>query len=121
MTDNEIFILEQVQFDTGKATIKKVSDPLLDEVAGVLKEHKEITRLEVQGHTDNVGTPASNKILSQARAVAVMKAMIKRGIDKGRLTAHGYGQDKPIVANVTSDGRAKNRRVQFAIVERKKK
>jgi OmpA-OmpF porin, OOP family len=121
VTENEIFILEQVQFDTGKATIKKVSDALLDEVAGVLKEHPEILRLEVQGHTDNVGTAGANKILSQARADAVMKAMIKRGIDKARLKARGYGQDKPIEPNTTVDGRSKNRRVQFAIVERKKK
>jgi outer membrane protein OmpA-like peptidoglycan-associated protein len=121
VTDKEIFILEQVQFDTGKATIKKVSDGLLDEVAGVLKEHPEITKLEVQGHTDTRGLKAQNKILSQARADAVRKAMIKRGIDAKRLTAKGYGQDVPIADNNTDEGRQKNRRVQFTITEKQPK
>src|SRR5262249_36508939 len=106
------------QFDTAKATIKKVSDKLLDEVASVLKEHAELVKLEVQGHTDTRGVAAQNKILSQQRADAVMKALIKRGIAKGRLTAKGYGQDVPIATNDTDEGRQKNRRVQFNIVEK---
>jgi outer membrane protein OmpA-like peptidoglycan-associated protein len=118
VADNEIYILEQVQFDTAKATIKPVSDPLLDEVAGVLKEHKEITKVEVQGHTDNRGSKAGNKQLSQARADSVLKALVKRGIDKGRLSAKGYGQDVPIASNDDDAGRQKNRRVQFKILEK---
>ena len=118
VTENEIFILEQVQFDTAKATIKKVSDGLLDEVAGVLKEHPEIKRLEVQGHTDNTGSKNGNKVLSQQRADAVMKAMIKRGILAVRLTAKGYGQEVPVGDNSTDEGRQKNRRVQFTILEK---
>jgi outer membrane protein OmpA-like peptidoglycan-associated protein len=121
VSETEIFILEQVQFDTAKATIKKVSDPLLDEVAGVLKEHSEIKKIEVQGHTDNKGLAAQNKTLSQARADAVMKALVKRGIEAKRLTAKGYGQDKPVATNDTDEGRQKNRRVQFAIVEKGQK
>jgi len=119
--DNEIIILEQVQFDTGKATIKKVSDKLLDEVAGVLKAHPEITLLEVQGHTDDRGVKAQNQTLSQARADSVMKALVKRGIAQGRLTGQGYGQDKPIDTNKTPEGRQKNRRVQFIIMEKRVK
>ncbi len=121
VTDKEIFILEQVQFDTAKATIKKVSDRLLDEVAGVLKEHPEIKKIEVQGHTDNRGVRLQNKLLSQQRADAVMKAMIKRGIAPSRLTAKGYGQDVPVADNTTDEGRQKNRRVQFTILEKKAK
>ncbi|MFT3768516.1 MAG: OmpA family protein [Minicystis sp.] len=121
VSEAEIFILEQVQFDTGKSTIKKVSDPLLDEVAGVLKEHPEITKIEVQGHTDNRGGAAMNKALSNARAKEVMKALIKRGIDKNRLTAKGYGEEKPIASNDTDEGRQKNRRVQFTIVDKRAK
>jgi outer membrane protein OmpA-like peptidoglycan-associated protein len=121
VSETEIFILEQVQFDTAKATIKKVSDPLLDEVAGVLKEHYEIKKIEVQGHTDNKGLAAMNKTLSQARADAVMKALVKRGIEAKRLTAKGFGQDKPVATNDTDEGRQKNRRVQFAIVEKGQK
>lgn len=120
VTDQEILILQQVQFDTAKATIRKVSDPLLDEVANVFKEHPEITKIEIQGHTDNKGTPALNEKLSQARAESVMKALVKRGIDAARMTAKGYGQNKPIATNDTDEGRQQNRRVQFVILEKQK-
>ncbi|MCC6559321.1 MAG: OmpA family protein [Polyangiaceae bacterium] len=121
VTEKEIVILQQVQFDTAKATIKKVSDPLLDEVAGVLKEHPEITKIEVQGHTDNRGPARLNEKLSQDRADAVMAALVKRGVDQGRLTAKGYGPNVPIADNKTDEGRQKNRRVQFNILEKKAK
>jgi outer membrane protein OmpA-like peptidoglycan-associated protein len=118
VTENEVIILEQVQFDTGKATIKKVSDQLLDNVASVLKDHPELKKLEVQGHTDSKGVKISNQILSQNRADSVKKALVKRGVDAKRLTAKGYGQDKPIATNDTDEGRTQNRRVQFTITEK---
>jgi OmpA-OmpF porin, OOP family len=121
VSESEILILDQVQFDTGKAVIKKVSDDLLDQVANVLREHPEITKVEVQGHTDDRGYRALNDTLSQARASAVMKAMIQRGIAADRLTAKGYGQNRPLVENTTEEGRQKNRRVQFIIVEKQPK
>ncbi|WP_437715051.1 OmpA family protein [Sorangium sp. So ce448] len=121
MTETEIVILQQVQFDTGKATIKKVSDPLLDEVASVLKEHPEITRIEVQGHTDPRGGRAYNIKLSQARADSVMKALVQRGVEAERLASKGYGPDVPIADNDTDEGRQQNRRVQFKILEKKPK
>ena len=121
VTDKEIVILEQVQFDTGKATIKKVSDDLLEEVAAALNEHPEIVRLEVQGHTDTRGNPGFNKLLSQRRADSVQKALVKRGIDAQRLVAKGYGQDVPIADNDSDAGRQKNRRVQFKIIEKRAK
>jgi outer membrane protein OmpA-like peptidoglycan-associated protein len=121
VTEKEVLILEQVQFDTAKATIKKVSDGLLDEVASVLKAHPELKKIEVQGHTDDRGVRPQNQILSQARADAVMKALIRRGIDKGRLIAKGYGQEVPIADNKTEEGRQKNRRVQFNIIEKQPK
>lgn len=121
VTEKEIIILQQVQFDTNKATIKPVSNPLLDEVAGVLKEHPEILKLEVQGHTDNKGSAKLNEKLSQNRAESVMKALAKRGIDAGRMTAKGYGPNQPIDTNDTDAGRQKNRRVQFVIQDRKPK
>jgi OOP family OmpA-OmpF porin len=120
VTNSEIVILEQVQFDTNQATIKKVSDQLLDEVAAVLTSHEEITQVEVQGHTDSRAAPAHNKQLSQARAQAVVKALIKRGVAKERLTAKGYGQEVPIADNDTDAGRQQNRRVQFAIRDKSK-
>jgi outer membrane protein OmpA-like peptidoglycan-associated protein len=121
VTEKEIVILEQVQFDTNKATIKRVSDGLLENVAEVFKAHRDILRVEVQGHTDNRGTPALNKSLSQRRAEAVRAALIKRGIDARRLDAKGYGQDVPLGDNKTDEGRQQNRRVQFKILERKPK
>ncbi|MFO0547871.1 MAG: OmpA family protein [Polyangiaceae bacterium] len=118
-TEKEIVILEQIQFDFGKATIRKVSDPLLDSIAQVLKEHPEVLKLEIQGHTDNKGSKTLNQKLSQDRANAVRDALIKRGIDGNRLTAKGYGMDVPIADNKTDEGRAKNRRVQFVITDKK--
>jgi OmpA-OmpF porin, OOP family len=118
VVEQEIIILEQVQFDTSKATIKKVSDALLDEVAGVLKEHPEIGKIEVQGHTDNRGAAKTNDKLSQDRADSVKKALVKRGVDDARLSTKGYGQNVPIADNTTEEGRQKNRRVQFKIVEK---
>jgi outer membrane protein OmpA-like peptidoglycan-associated protein len=122
VTDQEIIILEQVQFKTGSAVILKASDDLLFQVAVVLAEHPEIIKLEVQGHTDNRGGKKYNKKLSDKRAAAVVKWMVKRGsIDASRLSSHGYGMDEPITDNDTPEGRQKNRRVQFKIVEKTSK
>ncbi len=118
VTATAIIILQQVQFDTGKATIKEASAPLLDEVAGVMKEHPELVKLEVQGHTDDRGTPKGNEKLSQDRANEVKKALVSRGIDEGRLTSKGYGQSVPIDDNKTEAGRQKNRRVEFKVLEK---
>ncbi|MBK6517368.1 MAG: OmpA family protein [Polyangiaceae bacterium] len=118
-TDSEIVILEQVQFDFGKSTIRAVSNPLLDSVAQVLKEHPEVLKLEVQGHTDNKGNKQLNQKLSDDRAKAVMDALVKRGVEAARLLSKGYGMDKPVGDNKTEEGRQKNRRVQFIVLEKK--
>ncbi|MFO0547415.1 MAG: OmpA family protein [Polyangiaceae bacterium] len=117
-TETEIVILEQVQFDTGKATIKSVSDPLLDAVGKILKDHPEVLKVEVQGHTDNRGGVAYNKQLSDARAKAVVEALVKRGVDKKRLVAKGYGQSKPLDPENNEQAWQKNRRVQFIVLEK---
>lgn len=121
VTEKEIKILQKVEFDFNKATIKPVSNSLLDEVAAVMKDYPEITKIEVQGHTDSKGSDAHNKLLSQRRAEAVQKALVSRGVDEGRLSNKGYGEEEPIASNDTDEGRAQNRRVQFKILERKKK
>ncbi len=121
VTETEVIILQQVQFDPGRATIKKVSNPLLDELALVMKDHPEFVKLEVQGHTDDRGGKAFNEKLSDIRAKSVMAAIVARGIDASRVTAKGYGQSVPIGDNKTDAGRAKNRRVQFVILEKKPK
>ncbi|APR83959.1 outer membrane protein OmpA [Minicystis rosea] len=119
IAERSIDINEQVEFDTGKATIQVSSDHLLEEVAGIFKEHPEIAKVEVQGHTDNVGGAAANKRLSQSRADAVKTALVKRGVEAKRLVAKGYGEEQPLADNASEDGRAQNRRVQFVIVEKK--
>ena len=121
VTDKEIKILQKIEFDFDKATIKPVSDPVIDEVARVMKENPDIELIEVQGHTDNMGSPFYNRQLSDKRAEAVKNALISRGIEAKRLRSKGYGQEKPIADNKTDEGRAENRRVQFQIVTRKKK
>jgi outer membrane protein OmpA-like peptidoglycan-associated protein len=119
VTDGEIVIMDQVQFKTGSAVILPISDDLLRQVAGVLVEHPEIVKVEVQGHTDSRGGKNYNRKLSQKRADAVKKWLIKSGqIDSGRLSSHGYGMEDPIADNATSEGRQKNRRVQFKILEK---
>ncbi|WP_437831681.1 OmpA family protein [Sorangium sp. So ce1153] len=118
VTEKNVVILQQVQFDTDKASIKPVSDPLLDEVAQVLEEHPEIVLIEIQGHTDDRGTDEHNRVLSQNRANSVMAALVRRGIDSTRLTAQGYGREQPIDDNKTEAGRQRNRRVQFNIIKK---
>ena len=106
------FVALYVKFDTGKSTIKPDSARTLDDAAGALRLQAAL-RIEVGGHTDNVGTPESNMKLSQERAQAVMAALVQRGIDAGRMTARGYGHTAPIADNRTEEGRAKNRRVEL--------
>ena len=116
--ESEIVISQQVQFQVDKSIIKKESDELLDGIAKVLKDHPEILKVEVQGHTDATGNKQRNKVLSNSRAEAVKRALTKRGVKDKRLIAKGYGQEKPIADNDTDAGKAKNRRVQFVILEK---
>jgi outer membrane protein OmpA-like peptidoglycan-associated protein len=117
--EKEIVISQQVQFEVDRSIIRPESKELLDTVAQALKDHPEIVKLEVQGHTDNSGNERHNKILSAARAESVRRALIQRGIAERRLLAQGYGQEQPLAANDTDVNMAKNRRVQFLIFEKK--
>jgi len=117
ITNKEIVILEKVYFDTGKSTIKAKSEPLLEDVAYILNMFPYIKLVEVQGHTDDVGSESSNQKLSDARAGAVKEFLTAQGVAETRLLAIGYGETTPLVPEKTSAARAENRRVQFIILE----
>jgi OOP family OmpA-OmpF porin len=122
VTDKAIVILQKVEFKTGSDVILPASDELLQQVAEVLREHDEIKKIEVQGHTDNRGGVAFNKKLSERRAASVKKWLVTRGqVDESRLVSQGFGMDSPIADNATDEGRQANRRVEFKIVEIEKK
>ncbi len=104
-----------VYFATGKSVIQPRSFPLLDQIAKVLREHPEIERVRIEGHTDDRGKADSNRKLSQARAEAVRDYLVKQGVEAARLEAKGFGPDRPVASNKTEKGRATNRRVEFVI------
>lgn len=124
VTDKEIQILMQVEFKVyGKSrqeTIDPVSDDLLKEVRDAINQHPEIKKIEVQGHTDDSGDTEFNMNLSQQRADAVKQWLVTAGIPADRLVAKGYGHTMPIADNRIREGRQKNRRVHFAVIERGK-
>jgi OOP family OmpA-OmpF porin len=111
-----IEIKDQVRFATSKSEILAESFPLLEEVAKILKEHPELVRLRIAGHTDNRGARDYNIQLSQDRAEAVRRFLIDRGVEPSRLEAKGYGPDQPIATNDTAAGRQQNRRTEFESV-----
>jgi len=117
VTEKEIRITQQIQFEFNKAKIKPgISFKILDEVASFLTDNSKIS-VEVQGHTDNVGGEAYNMKLSQARADSVKAYLVQKGIAPDRLVSKGYGFHQPLVPNDTAANRTLNRRVQFIRTE----
>jgi len=110
-------ILENIFFETGKSTLKPESYATLDNVVKLL-ESNETVRLEISGHTDNVGSLRMNTKLSQDRAESVVEYIISQGIDASRLEFKGYAYTQPIAPNDTPQGRAKNRRVEFKVLSK---
>jgi outer membrane protein OmpA-like peptidoglycan-associated protein len=115
--DNTIEIGEKIQFDHNQATIKEASFSLMNEIADVITKNTHIKRIRIEGHASSEGSATHNKKLSDARAKAVMKYLTERGIAAAQLTAIGHGIDRPIADNTSEEGREKNRRVEFVIVE----
>lgn len=105
------FVLKGVHFDTGKASLRDESREQLDTVVEYMT-HKKSARVEISGHTDNVGNPKGNKALSEKRAKACREYLMSRGIDGDRVEAVGYGDELPIAPNDTEEGRQKNRRIE---------
>jgi OOP family OmpA-OmpF porin len=105
-----------IHFETGGSMIMPDSIHLMGEVAKMLQQNPDI-KVNVEGHTDNVGPAASNQELSEARAQTVMTWLTAHGVASSRLNAKGWGQAKPVADNSTEEGRAKNRRVEFVKVQ----
>lgn len=110
------FVLEDCNFNTGKATLMPESYAVIDELVKYL-QRKSDEKVEIGGHTDNVGRPEANMKLSLERANSVRDYVISRGIDPERVTAKGYGSTKPVADNKTEDGRATNRRTEVTILQ----
>lgn len=101
-----------ILFDTGKSTIKPQSEPVLNNIADILDDYPNVA-FRIEGHTDSVGSESFNKKLSQDRAQSVMNYLIDKGIPSERMTAVGYGEERPLADNSTSEGRRSNRRVEI--------
>ncbi len=111
----KIVIMQKIFFDTGKATIKPESFVVLQAVRGIMKTNPQIKRVAIEGHTDDVGNDKRNKKLSDDRAKSVMQWLVDNGIDALRLSAEGFGEERPAVEGKTKEAREANRRVEFVI------
>lgn len=112
-----VITLRGVYFEFGKATLRPESYVALNEAAQILKDNPDI-RVEIQGHTDSIGSAAANQTLSERRAYAVVNYLVQYGgIDAQRLVAKGYGPTQPVASNATEEGRQLNRRVDFVILK----
>ncbi|MFN8285311.1 MAG: OmpA family protein [Chitinophagales bacterium] len=101
-----------INFETGKSDIKSESQKIIGQIVEMMKGNPAL-KVSIEGHTDNVGTAANNKTLSENRAKAVVEALVAKGIERSRLSSKGWGQDKPVADNKTEEGRAQNRRVEI--------
>jgi outer membrane protein OmpA-like peptidoglycan-associated protein len=108
------YAAKKIFFSVGSDKLLPASFNSLNEVARILKSNPTL-QLSVEGHSDNVGKPASNLNLSQKRAEAVKNYLVQNGIEANRLEAKGFGQEKPVADNSTPEGRAANRRVELKL------
>ncbi|MDX2174665.1 MAG: OmpA family protein [Bacteroidota bacterium] len=110
------FIIDNIYYNTNSAELTKESRIVIEAFSNYLKENRDI-KIEIQGHTDNVGKAKDNEALSANRSNSIKFMLEELGVDGKRVTAVGYGDKKPIAPNTTEDGRAKNRRTEFMIIE----
>ena len=115
--DNKIEIHEKIQFDLDKATIKPESFSLMNEIGDVISKNPQIKSIRIEGYASSEGDAKHNQQLSDARAKSVMKYLVDHKIPAAQLQATGFGIERPIADNSTEDGREKNRRVEFTILE----
>jgi outer membrane protein OmpA-like peptidoglycan-associated protein len=109
--------MKNIFFDTGKSTLRDESKAELQNLIDLLNEIPSL-KIEISGHTDNVGSKSSNQTLSENRAKSVVDYLVEKGISPDRLTYKGYGQEKPIADNATAEGRQQNRRTMFEVLSR---
>jgi OmpA-OmpF porin, OOP family len=110
--DKDGFIALYINFDTNKAELKPDGKATVREIVALMKGAPQL-KLAIEGHTDNVGAAAANKALSESRAKSVVAAVVAGGVAANRLSAAGFGAEKPVADNRTEEGRAKNRRVEL--------
>jgi len=116
VTKEKIEIAQRIEFTQARAELLPESLPILDAIAKVILEHPEITKMVVEGHTDDQGGAEYNLELSEKRAQAVKEYLVKAGVARERIEAKGYGHSKPIAPNDTEEGRKTNRRVEFRVI-----
>ncbi len=114
---DRIVITKKVHFEFDKSIIRPISFRILDAVVDIIKSNPDLRKVRIEGHTDSKGTDAYNDRLSQRRANAVREYLLSHGVEASRLVAVGYGEKRPVDTNDTAEGRARNRRVEFTIVE----
>jgi outer membrane protein OmpA-like peptidoglycan-associated protein len=112
------FEIHDIIYTTGSASIEEDSKLILDEFADYLKLHTEL-KINILGHTDNIGDPKSNLALSKERAYEVLKYLASKGVDGARMKYEGYGDSKPRASNDSEEGRKLNRRTEFVIQKTK--
>ena len=110
-------MLKNIFFDSRESTIRKESTPELERLVELLKSNPSI-KIEISGHTDNIGAEDYNKNLSEERAKAVVDYLIKKSVDTARLEYAGLGYSKPISSNETEEGRQLNRRTEFKVISK---
>jgi outer membrane protein OmpA-like peptidoglycan-associated protein len=106
--------MSDVVFDTGAYTLKPAAKEKLAKISGIVQSHPGL-RLEVEGFTDNVGSEETNQVLSDKRAEAVRQYLVQQGVNSSTITAHGFGEDRPVASNDSSTGRQMNRRVEMIV------
>ncbi|MFA5800121.1 MAG: OmpA family protein [Candidatus Peribacteraceae bacterium] len=115
--EEKIVITQKIHFEFDRATIRPISYPILDDVASLLQKNQQINLVRIEGHTDWIGSDAYNQKLSEARANSVRQYLIQHGIAPERFVAVGYGEARPIADNNTVQGRARNRRTEFTVMQ----
>lgn len=114
---NANIVLKNIFFDTKKFDLRKESEAELDNLVELMNENPTMV-IQINGHTDNVGKPADNLLLSNNRAKAVVDYLAKKGIDVKRLKSKGFGETRPVSDNNTDEGRAKNRRTELQVLSK---